>query len=435
MITFIKKVVTNRKREYLTLTIILSILASFEFCTLAMYSSMGLANDNMLVTMALNGLPTLTTFISLVLSVFIAKYFIDSKKQEFSILLLSGRDNKDLFLYLLIQYGVLVLISFIIGSFLGYFLVILMNTVIQQLSIPYLLKYSFLDTLYLYIIFMFITIMFILAVSAHQFIMLDRSLSAYLSRKKSIDKAPYKMQFSAISKNKIPVSSILTLIFGICIFVFYLRELLNSQTDIRALWFYYIFTLLGLSIIINKTMPLIYDFFHRQLIKYPVLFHVFAYFNDFSKALSVLVNLNANLIPTMLFLVIISEGQTILQVIVIPCFIMTVIMIGLCFILRYIMYDKHIRTTIATLNAVGYGPKKLKVILSLKNVFFILFEIVVPLILFLVLALRYLNYNVCICLTFVYVLLYLIVILFIFIKENKMIKEVAGDVQYLNRGE
>lgn len=434
MFTFIKKVIKNRKKEYLILLMILSILASFEFCTLSMYSSIRMYDFNFLITMILNSLPTLATFIALVLSIFVAKYFIENKKQEFSILLLSGRDNKDLFVYLLIQYGMLVLLAFIFGAILGYYMMIFMNNIIQQSSIPYLLNYSFIDTLYLYIIFMLLTIIFILTVSAHQFIVLDKSLVTYLSHKVSMNKAPYKMKFSAINKRKIPYSSIISLFMGIYIFVVSINELISGQ-DQMSMLFYYSFLLLSSATIINQTVPLIYDFFHHSLIKHPIIFNALAYFNDFSKALSTLVNLNANLIPTMLFLVIASQGQMILQIIVIPCFIMTVIMIGLCFILKYTIYDKNIRTTIATLHAVGYGPRKLKNILFLKNIVFILFDIMIPLILFGNLAYYYLNHNVFISLTMIYVLLYLIVIIFILIKENQMVKEVVGNVKYLNRGE
>lgn len=430
MFTFVIKVIKNRKKEYLILLLILSVLASFEFCTLSMYSAIRMFDYDLLTTMILNSLPTLSTFISLVLSIFIAKYFIDNKKQEFSILLLSGRDNKDLLVYLLIQYGLLILVAFGLGLGLGYLIMILINS----LSVSLVFVYSFIETLYLYIIFMFLTILFILTVSAHQFIVLDKSLVTYLSHKSTMGKAPYKMKFSAINKRKIPYSSIISLIMGIYVFVVSISEIIKGQ-DMLTMLFYYSFLLLASATIINQTIPLIYDFFHHSLIKHPIIFNALAYFNDFSKALSTLVNLNANLVPTMLFLVIMSKGQEILQIIVIPCFVMTVIMIGLCFILKYTIYDKNIISTIAILHAIGYSPEKLKKILFLKNIVFILFDIMIPLILFVNFSYYYLDLNICLGLTSIYVLLYLIVIMYIFIKENHMIKEVSRNVKYLNRGE
>ena len=105
MLTFIKKIVIHQKKDYLLLLSILTLIASFEFCFIAMYdhlSRLDLKIDWMTFR-AIAFIPFLTLMIAVVLSVFVAKYFIQNKKHEFSMLLLFGRKPKDLFLYLIIQ--------------------------------------------------------------------------------------------------------------------------------------------------------------------------------------------------------------------------------------------------------------------------------------------------------------------------------------------
>ena len=122
MLTFIKKIVIHQKKDYLLLLSILTLIASFEFCFIAMYdhlSRLDLKIDWMTFR-AIAFIPFLTLMIAVVLSVFVAKYFIQNKKHEFSMLLLFGRKPKDLFLYLIIQYGIMSLIAFFHFRYLDY---------------------------------------------------------------------------------------------------------------------------------------------------------------------------------------------------------------------------------------------------------------------------------------------------------------------------
>lgn len=102
MLTFIKKIVIHQKKDYLLLLSILTLIASFEFCFIAMYdhlSRLDLKIDWMTFR-AIAFIPFLTLMIAVVLSVFVVKYFIQNKKHEFSMLLLFGRKPKDLFISL-----------------------------------------------------------------------------------------------------------------------------------------------------------------------------------------------------------------------------------------------------------------------------------------------------------------------------------------------
>lgn len=442
MLKFIQKIFQNRKKEYYILLIIFAILASFEYCSLAIYSSLNATGFEAII---LNSLPVLSTFIALVLNAFVLKYFIENKKQEFSILLLSGRRPKDLFLYIIIQFGVLSLIAFLIGIGGGSLLMLMINLFMKSTSLPILFEYSFIQTLFIYILFFIITIVLILSICSHQFVILDKNLVNYLSHNKSIESTPYKIAYSQTSiingvktKRKIPFFAIIQTLFMLYITVFSCIQLVSLDLDSQYLYLFYATALAGIVAIVNSSIPLFYDLFHSMLLKHPVLLNTLAYFNDFSSIMMTLVNLNAFLVSTMVFIVILTGQNILLNTIVIPCFIMTLIMVGLCFILRYSLYDKNIRQHIATYNAIGYSPQKLEKILILKNILFGIFGILMPLFLFIILSYKayltnILTKSIGIGLSVIYMVLYLCILIYMFIKEKKMLKEVTHHVEYLNR--
>ena len=142
MLTFIKKIVIHQKKDYLLLLSILTLIASFEFCFIAMYdhlSRLDLKIDWMTFR-AIAFIPFLTLMIAVVLSVFVAKYFIQNKKHEFSMLLLFGRKPKDLFLYLIIQYGIMSLIAFFLGFILGILIMKGINIYLIHIHMNYIVE-------------------------------------------------------------------------------------------------------------------------------------------------------------------------------------------------------------------------------------------------------------------------------------------------------
>ena len=147
MLTFIKKIVIHQKKDYLLLLSILTLIASFEFCFIAMYdhlSRLDLKIDWMTFR-AIAFIPFLTLMIAVVLS-----DFIQNKKHEFSMLLLFGRKPKDLFLYLIIQYGIMSLIAFFLGFILGILIMKGINIYLIHIHMNYIFQYHFLNTFNLY---------------------------------------------------------------------------------------------------------------------------------------------------------------------------------------------------------------------------------------------------------------------------------------------
>lgn len=443
MFTFVKKVYKNKKRDYLILLLIMSLLASFEYCSLAMYSSLDVIGDHFITQMIVNVFPTLTTFIALMLSIFVLKYFIENKKQEFSILLLSGRKPKDLFIYILYQFGFLSLFAFFIGIIGGYIFISMMNMIIQYLSLSFQFQHIFIKTIAFYLCFFVFTIIFILMTCSHQFVVLDKNIVCYLNHKKESKQVPYKAMLSATSsttKKKKPIFSIIQTIVILYITVFSFIKLLDPHLEFQMITLFYMTALSGIVVIVNITFPLLYDILHHRFIKHPILLNTIACFNDFSSIMKIHVNLNACLVPTMVFLVIVTGQDLLLQIIMIPCFTMTLIMVGLCFLLRYSFYDEDIRATIATYHAIGYNFQQLHWILIFKNIIFTLFGVLISWLLFILLSYRafighLLSKEVLIGLSLIYLILYLLILIYMFIKEKRMLKEVTNHVKYFNRGQ
>ncbi len=441
MFTFVKKVYKNRKKDYYILLIILTLIASFEFCSLAIYSSLNRISGHIITKLEFTSLPTLSTFVGLILSTFVLKYFIENKKQEFSILLLSGRKPKDLFMYVLYQFGFLSLFAFIIGIGIGSVFIIGINSIIKNFHFTFLFHYSLMDTIFIYLYFFIFTNIFILTICSHQFVNLDKNLVYYLNHKESSHNDGYKMYFSVFledQKKKNPIYNIILSFFVCFITIYSSIKLLDNHLASPFLILYYFLALIGIILIVKKTVPLLYHLLHNYLIKHPILLNALACFQDFSSTMMTLIVLNASLVPTVLFIVISSRKDTILQIIIMPCFIMILIMIVLCFVLRYSIYNNAIRKSVTTIYAIGYTPHQIQIIFVLKNMLFALFAILIPLLLFtqlsyIALIHHYLSIEVIICLSLSYIILYFMILIYIFVKENQSIKEVTNYVKYLNR--
>ena len=371
MLTFIRKVYHNRKKEYHLLLIILIFLSAFEFCFLAMYDAFTHFDFSIETRTSLNAIPALPAFIAFILSAFVTKYFIINKKQEFSILLLSGRTPKDLFVYLMIQFGILTGIAFLLGIALGTAIMFMINQILIGTSVQMIYQLS---TVILYnFCFVIFTLLVILAISAHQFVHLDTDLAKYISHKSVLAKPPYKPQMSAIHKKKTPIFSIIISCFVIFLTVQSLFQLMNSNLSFQNLLMSFVYALIGIILIVNTTIPLIYDLLHNSiLLKHPILMNGLSHFSEFSRVMATLMNLNVCIIPVIIFLLFFSSYNPVVASIVFPCFLMTIIMIGLCFLLRFTIYDHDQRMSLATYYAIGYSPQKLKLILTIKNLLFLI---------------------------------------------------------------
>lgn len=441
MFTFIKKVYKNQKKDYHMLLLILVLISSFEFTFLAMYDAFTRFHFTWDTRISLLAIPTLASAVSVVLNIFVTKYFILNKKQEFSILLLSGRKPKDLLHYLLIQFGILTLIAYIIGNLLGIIFMYVINTLLVLQQNTVILQYTPMSVwLYSFCFFIF-TLIVILAISAHQFVKLDLDLAKYLSQKTELSQPSYQIKSSAItSKRKIPIFSILITCLIIYLSVSSLFQLIQPHLGTRELLMAFTYSLAGIYAFIITTIPLLYDLFHHRLLKHPILMNAFSSFNEFSRVMITLVSLNMIILPIMLFLIFFSSHHIAVQAIVLPCFIMIVLMIGLCFILRFFIYDQERRSSVSTFNAIGYSHHTLNQISLIKNILFTLFTFIIPFLfiseLFYKASLEgILSQDIIIIMIISYIFIDFFIVIYIVMKERITQKEVTDHAKYLNRGQ
>lgn len=232
MLLYLKKIYKNQKRQYHFLFIILLILSAFEFSFLAMYDSFTYFQFSPYERMSINTIPVLPAFIALALSVFVTKYFITSKKQEFSILLLSGRKPKDLFQYLLIQFGILTSLSFLIGIPIGAGIIAFLNRIIEYASYSFQLNYHFSRICFYNFWFLLFNLVIILSVGAHQFVILDNDIAKNIYNKYTKNPPAYKIKMSAIThKKKIPIFSITVSLIMIAILITSIKKLLTDYNN------------------------------------------------------------------------------------------------------------------------------------------------------------------------------------------------------------
>ncbi len=438
MFEFIKKVVTNQKKDYLLLLILLTVLAAFEFCLIAMYDC--IATSNYMTMLSLSSIPTLALAIAVVLSVFITKYFIQSKQQEFSMLLLFGRKPKDLFIYLILQYAILLIIAFGLGIILGLFLMYAINSLLHILQMTFSFHFDLSNNLFLYFCFLIITVILVLAVSTQQFTQIECHLSTTINHKSVQKGAPYLIAMSRHSlKRKFPITQVITSFFAIYIF-FYALYALITDTLLQNKLIYFSLSLASMIIIINTFIPLLFDICHQSILQHPFLFYSISGFIDLTNQLVSIANIHAIVVPVMFMFLLMGETTSNINAFIIPCFMMMLIMLLLCLIIKFSLYLKSTFNIYATQYALGYNQKQLFKISLFKNILFIFLVIIIPLIYIhylgsYIVMQGYLSKSIMTGLEILYIVIYFMFLILMIIKEKQCIKEVSDHVKYLNRSE
>lgn len=439
MLTFIQRIYKNQKKEYHMLLIILIFLYSFEFTFLAMYDAFTQFNFDWQVRSSLHGIPILASIVALILIIFVTKYFIENKKQEFSILLLSGRKPKDLLIYLLIQFSALMIIANIIASALGLTLMYIINWTLQIQESAVILTYSFTHVSFYSFTYFVVAFVIVLAICAHQFVNLDKDLAKYLSQKTTLEKPAYVIKASAVSTHrKIPWFTIILSFLVLYLTVISLMKLTQFDLSITELLMAFTYALAGIFMLVMTVIPLLYDLLHHRLLKHPILMNGLSSFNEFSKVMLTLATLNMIILPIQLFLIFFGATLDVIQTIMLPCYIMMIIMIALCFLLRFSIYNSQRQSTLATLHAIGYSPTQLNKITLIKNVLFLFLVFIIPLLFMSELFYRAYEANllsmqsIVIMLT-VYLVINCLVFIYTCVQERDSLKEVTQNVKYLNR--
>lgn len=421
---YLEKIIMSQKKFYLLILIILTILSTFTVTLLSIYNSFGDLIDNMLLRL----IPTMGIFVALFLTLMINKYFINYKKEEFSIILLSGCRNKEIIKYILIQFCLLFLISDSLGFGLG----IILNNILDKIY-PSLLQYHIIEVGYYYLAIIFCKMIYICFINYGVFIRIKLSIADYLTNH---SQKTSKLSFNL--SNKKTIKEIFISLIGIAFIVLSMMGLFDSSS---LLFVYYSLFLIGLLIIVVTTIPFIFDLIHdRYLLNNNIWLMALSYFINFSNVLISDILVLLAVIPFCLVGFFIDTNNNLLINVSTINYFINLIMIFICFILHFKVYLPDIYKDIAVKRAIGFTSKEIKTIYTRLALIFIFMIDIIPCILYSIMLYQsyinnIINKNMMFILIISYLLCFIIFGIYMLYQYNLSVREVYEDVRYLNRSE
>ena len=425
------------KKNYLLYFIMMALLFAFEFCFIAMFDYLNQLLLDPIIFMAISFIPFMSLFISAILGAFLSQYFIQSKQHEFSMLLMFGRKPKDLFIYLLIQFGTILLTAFIIGIGLGILLIEMINIFLAN---HFTFVYSIPYTIFIDIFIFIFTLIIVFALSAKQLTYIDCHMMETLHQKTTQEIAPYQILMSRhYYKRKIPFVHIFISIIEILI-LFYSIDTLIHNTILQNKLIYFLLCFSSIIYLSNHFIPLLFDLFHKQITQHSFLFHALTSYMHLTHQLLSITNIHSIVLPSLFMLLMFCDPNNHITLLIVPCFIMLLILLLMCIVMKYIFYLQSLKKIYATQGALGYSIPQLVQISLLKNLFFFLSIVLIPFIYIhylgqYIIQNQILESQMMYGLEIFYVISYLIFMASMIYKEKQFMKEAISHVKYLNRSE
>lgn len=427
----------SQKKNYLLYFIMMALLFAFEFCFIAMFDYLNQLLLDPIIFMAISFIPFMSLFISAILGAFLSQYFIQSKQHEFSMLLMFGRKPKDLFIYLLIQFGAILLTAFIIGIGLGILLIEMINIFLAN---HFTFVYSIPYTIFIDIFIFIFTLIIVFALSAKQLTYIDCHMMETLHQKTIQEIAPYQILMSRhYYKRKIPFVHIFISIIEILI-LFYSIDTLIHNTILQNKLIYFLLCFSSIIYLSNHFIPLLFDLFHKQITRHSFLFHALTSYMYLTHQLLSITNIHSIVLPSLFMLLMFCDPNNHITLLIVPCFIMLLILLLMCIVMKYIFYLQSLKKIYATQGALGYSIPQLVQISLLKNLFFFLSIVLIPFIYIhylgqYIIQNQILESQMMYGLEIFYVISYLIFMASMIYKEKQFMKEAISHVKYLNRSE
>ena len=427
----------SQKKNYLLYFIMMALLFAFEFCFIAMFDYLNQLLLDPIIFMAISFIPFMSLFISAILGAFLSQYFIQSKQHEFSMLLMFGRKPKDLFIYLLIQFGTILLTAFIIGIGLGILLIEMINIFLAN---HFTFVYSIPYTIFIDIFIFIFTLIIVFALSAKQLTYIDCHMMETLHQKTTQEIAPYQILMSRhYYKRKIPFVHIFISIIEILI-LFYSIDTLIHNTILQNKLIYFLLCFSSIIYLSNHFIPLLFDLFHKQITQHSFLFHALTSYMYLTHQLLSITNIHSIVLPSLFMLLMFCDPNNHITLLIVPCFMMLLMLLLMFIVMKYLVYLQSLKKIYATQGALGYSIPQLVQISLLKNLFFFLSIVLIPFIYIhylgqYIIQNQILESQMMYGLEIFYVISYLIFMASMIYKEKQFMKEAISHVKYLNRSE
>ena len=444
MITFIKKIISGQKKLYLGMLAVLSLLCSFEFICIVMYSTSNIKTDfyNGFMLQTVTGIVIIIAF---ALTLFVNNYIINNKNEEFSLILLCGRNIKQVIRYILIQFGLLFLLAYVIGFVIGWGWVYLFNFIYNTKVVIRL------DTIMMIYGALFITKMiYIVMIDMGKFTRIKTDIAGYMNHvpRKTTNANPFvlmstgiNMQGKKVKKHQmIPMGKIMTSLMGIALVLIGFTPMVTSIEG-TELPVYFAFSLAGEVTIINTTIPLLFDLLHNKvLLKSKNWIMSLSNLKDISSVMAAMINISSIVVPIIFFFLYIQGISVAVQNAMMMSFFALMVSMFLCFIIRFMIYLPTRAPVIATMRAMGYSKKNIFKIHNQEMLVFILLIVLFPISIYgFLLYQSYLAgiipYSTFITMILIYIVAYAVMSIYMIIGYRNLIKEVYDDVKYLNHSE
>lgn len=195
MITFIKKIISGQKKLYLGILAVLSLLSSFEFISVVMYSTSNIEVDfaNGYILQLVTGIVIMIAF---ALTLFVNNYIINNKNEEFSLLLLCGRNMKQIIRYILIQFGLLFLISYALGFLIGWGWVYMYSAIYDAV-----ITVDLTNILIIYGALFLTKMIYVVVIDMGKFMRIKTDIAGYMNHvpRKTTNFNPFKLMSSGLA--------------------------------------------------------------------------------------------------------------------------------------------------------------------------------------------------------------------------------------------
>ena len=327
------KVLFRDKSKNLILIGVLLMISLFEYMLIILFNN--LSNNSYSESITLTKyVVVITLFLFIFLAVYLNMFIIEDSHFQLAVLMVNGRSSFSMTKQVMKYYLSLLFIITCLGSFMGYFIIdLILNRKIGNLI--YINSEDFYQSIYLVFLFFIIKAVYIFILNIGKFRDIRFKLINYLnniSRKEN--KVGYFSSFIVERETKrFPYIKMFVLVLLLMVFFGAFHSIWINQINYLDFFIAIIGILISFIFITKLLIPMLFDIFHKYLLKSKrgiIAYNDFIslYQNLFSLIIMFLV-----FIPIFFYLIFISENKQ--NMIYLFCYMITVISLLMCCYFKY----------------------------------------------------------------------------------------------------
>lgn len=383
MFKFLRLCFKNEFKDYLIVIGAFSLFLSFEymiwclfFCVYDRFISFEEKMFFHFSTLAL-------MVIVFMMTLFINHFFTNTKRKEFSLILITGRRIIDILTFLVMQYGAIFVISNIMAIVMGkMMLVTITDYVFWQYHI--VLQYSYVYSLGMFFLIDGIIFIYIMLMNFGMFFRMETKIISLMSninprlQRLFIDRILNKDRQKKVWIEK--YEKFIKTLEHLCILLIMIISLIGIFTaeELNKKIFSYVLSIISLMAFVYMTIPYLFDILHRQFLKSVVLLVSCSNIIYMIKSLIFIINLNSILIPIIIsFLVLFTVGKiTQIYMVIYIAIVIIILFMSMIFKITLLIEAKYEEQQI--LKVLGINDRQLRLVQKLElNIFYFL-AVIIP---------------------------------------------------------